>query len=311
MVNVRDIPPALLVAVAGLALLAGAVAAQGPSDTGQAPPWRAAPPTATPTATPTAIPTAIPPPASGITLLARGFGSPDDLAIDPRTGVIYFGDFSNGAVNQVSASGGIAEALVTGFKEPEGIAVTPDGDLIVVEQKDNQIWEVALPEGRKRLLRQLVNRTGQDGVDGIALDPATGEVLIPDSPNGRLLAMSRDGSTLRTIATGFVRPTGVVALPGGDYLVADEFGNTLYRVTPAGRKRAVSTMYQPDDVVLDAQGRAYVNSLGGNIYRVDLTTGDRTTLLSGLKLPHGLGIDAQGSIIIAEAGRNRVFRFIP
>jgi sugar lactone lactonase YvrE len=310
MFNSRSIPLAL-VALAGLFLLGGAVAAQGPSDTGQLPPWHAAPPTPTTPPTPTPLPPAPPTATPGIGLLARGFGSPDDLAIDPRSGVIYFGDFSNGAVNQISAGGGIAEAIATGFKEPEGIAVTPDGALIVVEQKDNQIWEVALPGGEKRLLRQLVNQTGKDGMDGIALDPATGEVLIPDSPNGRLLAMSRDGATLRTIASGFVRPTGVVALPGGDYLVADEFGNTLYRVTPAGRKRAVSTMYQPDDVVLDAQGRAYVNSLGGNIYRVDLTTGDRTTLLSGLKLPHGLGIDAQGSIIIAEAGRNRVFRFIP
>lgn len=301
----RSIFLVLLLAVAGLLVtgVGGPAAAQAPSGTGQAPslPW----PGARPAATPAALP------ASGSTLLARGFGSPDDLAIDPRTGVIYFGDFSNGAINQVSATGGIAAAVVTGFKEPEGIAVTGDGHLIVVEQKDNQIWEVALPGGEKRLLRQLVNRTGQDGVDGIALDPASGEVLIPDSPNGRLLAMSRDGGMLRTIATGFVRPTGVVALPGGDYLVADEFGNALYRVTPGGRKRVVSTMYQPDDVVLDAQGRAYVNSLGGTIYRVNVATGERTVLLSGLKLPHGLGIDAQGGIIIAEAGRNRVFRLIP
>jgi sugar lactone lactonase YvrE len=310
MFNSRSIPLAL-VALAGLFLLGGAVAAQGPSDTGQLPPWHAAPPTPTTPPTPTPLPPAPPTATPGIGLLARGFGSPDDLAIDPRSGVIYFGDFSNGAVNQISAGGGIAEAIATGFKEPEGIAVTADGALIVVEQKDNQIWEVALPGGEKRLLRQLVNQTGKDGVDGIALDPATGEVLIPDSPNGRLLAMSRDGATLRTIATGFVRPTGVVALPGGDYLVADEFGNTLYRVTPAGRKRVVSTMYQPDDVVLDAQGRAYVNSLGGNIYRVDLATGERTTLLSGLKLPHGLGIDAEGNVVVAEAGRNRIFRFRP
>ncbi len=250
-------------------------------------------------------------PATRLTVLARGFGSPDDLAIDPHTGAIYFGDFSNGAINQVAAAGGIAQAVATGFKEPEGIAITPDGTLIVVEQKDNQIWEVTMPGGSKRLLRQLVNKTGKDGVDGITLDPTTGEVLIPDSPNGRLLAMSRDGKTLRTIATGFVRPTGAVRLAGGDYLVADEFGNALYRVTPAGRKRQVSTMYQPDDVVLDAQGRAYVNSLGGNLYRVDLKTGVRTTVYTGLKLPHGLGIDAQGNIIVAEAGRNRVFRLVP
>src|SRR4051794_18312640 len=120
---------------------------------------------------PALLPTRIPP--ARLTVLARGFGSPDDLAIDPRTGSIYFGDFSNGAINQVGAAGGIAQAVATGFKEPEGIAVTPDGTLIVMEQKDNQIWEVTMPGGSKRLLRQLVNQTGKDGVDGITLDPAT------------------------------------------------------------------------------------------------------------------------------------------
>ena len=241
-------------------------------------------------------------------MIARGFGSPDDLAVDPRDGAIYFGDFGNGAINRIPPAGGTPVAVATGFKEPEGIAVTPDGRLIVVEQGTNSLWDVDPATGEKRLLRRLENTTGQDGVDGISLDPATGDVLIPDSPNGRLLSMSRDGASLRTLASGFVRPTGVATLPGGDRLVADEFGNALYRLTPDGKRTRIATMYQPDDVVVDAAGMAYVNSLNGYIYRVDPSTGARATLTSGLLLPHGIGVDSQGRIVVAEATRNRIFR---
>jgi len=239
------------------------------------------------------------------------FGSPDDLTVDLHNGMIYFGDFGNGAINRLAPDGSPPQPVATGFREPEGLAVAADGSLVVVEQATNRLWRVDPAQGTKRLLRQLVNTTGQDGVDGLAIDPASGAILVPDSPNGRLLALSPDGSTLRTIAAGFTRPTGVALLPGGDLLVADEFGNTLDRVTPAGHKTVLSTMYQPDDVVVDAQGQAYVNGLNGIIYHVDPATGTRTVLLRGLQLPHGLAVDAQGQLVIAEAGRNRISFLVP
>lgn len=305
-------PTAVAAAPIPSATMTAAVAAPSPT-------VAALPPTAAPTAT--AVPPSPSPqppspapaplPLTHVTFLANGFGNPDDATADPRNGTIYFGDFANGAINRLAPTGGQPEAVAGGFQEPEGIAVMPDGHLIVVEQKTNRLWTVDPARGTKSLLRQLVNITSQDGVDGIALDPDTGAILVPDSPNGRLLTLSPDGSTLRTIATGFVRPTGVAVLPSGDLLVADEFGNALDRVTRAGRVTQVSTMFQPDDVVVDRQGQAYVNSLGGTIYQVNPATGARTVLLSGLKLPHGLSLDPQGGLVVAEAGRNRIFRLGP
>ncbi|HET7077513.1 MAG TPA: hypothetical protein VFM49_08680 [Chloroflexia bacterium] len=273
------------------------------------------PPAATATPVPPAPATATPRPAApaqpGVTVLASGFGSPDDLAVDPRDGTIYFGDFANNAVNRLPPSGGTPVPVATGIQEPEGIVILDDGRLIVAEQKTNRLLLVDPRDGSKRLLRQMENNTDQDGIDGLGIDRAGGELLVPDSPNNRLLALSLDGSALRVIARGFQRPTGAAILPGGDILVAAEFGNAIYRVTPAGKSTRIATMYQPDDVVVDAQGMAYVNSLGGAIYKVDPNTGTRTTLLAGLKLPHGLDVDPQGNLVIAEAGRNRIFRLVP
>lgn len=241
-------------------------------------------------------------------VLASGFGNPDDLVVLP-SGDIVFGDFSNNALN-ILRPGAQPVPIVTGLNEPEGIVVAQDGALIVAEQKTNRLTEADPTTGAKKLLRQLVNNTSNDGVDGLGIDPATGDILIPDSPNGRLLRMSRDGSKLSTIATGFVRPTGVAVEPGGSLVVADEFGNAVYRLSVSGRRTRIASIYQPDDVVVGRDGSIYVNSLGGTISRIDPSTGRVSVLASGLKLPHGIGIDPQGDVIVAEAGRNRILRIL-
>jgi hypothetical protein len=111
------------------------------------------PPPATATPRP-AAPTAVPA-QPGVTVLANGFGSPDDLAVDPRDGTIYFGDFSNNAVNRVPPDGGTPVPVATGIQEPEGIVILDDGRLIVAEQKTNRLLLVDPRDGSKRLLRQM------------------------------------------------------------------------------------------------------------------------------------------------------------
>lgn len=222
-----------------------------------------------------------------------------------------FGDFTNRAINVLRPGAGAEPtALSTGFNEPEGIVVAKDGAIIVAEQGTNRLIEVDPRTGSKKVLRQLVNNTGKDGVDGLALDPATGDILVPDSPNGRLLRVSRDGSKQEVIARGFVRPAGAAVEPGGSILVADELGNEVYRLKPDGSRVSVAYMFQPDDIVVGPDGSIYANSLGGDIVRIDPVIGHTSVLLSGLKLPHGLAIDRQGNLIIAEAGRNRIMRLI-
>lgn len=244
---------------------------------------------------------------ASVTTLATGFGSPDDLAVLP-SGAIVFGDFANKALNIVRpGTGATPSVLASGFIEPEGIVVAKDGALIVAEQSNNSLVEVDPRTGAKRTLRLIKNSTGKDGIDGLGLDPATGDILVPDSPSGRLLRMSRDGSSLTVIATGFVRPTGAAVEAGGTILVADEFGNAIYRLGKDGSRRVVAYIYQPDDVVVGPSGTIYANSLSGNIWAVNPTSGRLALLLSGLKLPHGIGVDKSG-LVLAEAGRNRILR---
>ena len=324
----------------------GIISTATPLQSTATPTWTPAPPspsstreaaTPLPTHTPTApLPTAThaptspplptqtethPPPTSTATVaqatgkgrieeVSSGLGSPDDLVVAP-SGDIIFGDFGNKAVNVISAGASSPHVLAGGIGEPEGLVVTSDGAVIVADQATNRILEIDYQTGSVKLLRQLVNNTGQDGVDGLGLDPATGDILIADSPNGRLLRMSRDGTSLKTIATGFVRPTDAEVEADGNIVLVDEFGNAVYRLHADGSRTKLASIYQPDDVVIAEDGSIYVNSLGGDIARIDPATSKMQVLLSGLKLPHGLGIDAEGRLVIIETGRNRIFRLTP
>ena len=58
-------------------------------------------------------------------------------------------------------------------------------------------------------------------------------------------------------------------------------------------------------MVVGSDGSIYVNSLGGEIARINPTSGKLTVLTSGLNLPHGLGV-LGNQLFIAEAGRDRI-----
>jgi sugar lactone lactonase YvrE len=285
-----------------LALLLLLAAGCGPSA-----PLRVATPGPTPAATATAAATpaataTAPPPAPGPTVLGPGFGQPDDAAVAPD-GTVYFSDFAGGRVGRMPAAGGEPATVARGLGDPEGIVVLPDGSLAVAEQARNDVVRIDPATGAKSLIVRLVNTTHLFGVDGIGWDPATRSLLVPDSPNGRLLEVDpRTGAQRVLIASGLGRPTSAIALPAGGYGVVDETGN---RVLLGGAVAA--RVSQPDDIVA-VGGRIYVSSLAGAIWQVAPAV---RQVLGGLDNPQGLAAAPDGSLVIVEQGRNRLLRWRP
>lgn len=241
--------------------------------------------------------------------LAQGFGSPDDVTVGPD-GTIVFSDFGNQGVNAL-IPGGRPEALVTGIKEPEGVAVARDGSVVVADQQRNAALRLDPVTRRVATIATIRNLTGSPGVDGIALDPDTGEILFPDSPNGRLLRISPDGKSVAPLPGRYVRPVGVAKLPGGGYLVADEYGGRVYKIDAAGRVATMGGAFaSPDDVALDAAGDVLVNSLGDGTIKAIAPDGRATTLLSGFRNPQGLAVDQADNVIVVDTDRNRLVRLV-
>jgi sugar lactone lactonase YvrE len=247
-----------------------------------------------------------------LTEIARGMGTPDDVTVG-ADGTIYFSDLGANGVLALTPDGTVT-LVSPRMHEPEGIAVLGDGTLIVAEQGTNKLYRLDPTTQQLTLWYAIGNRTTNAGIDGLSADPTTGDLLIPDSPTGRLLRLSADGQKLTEIASGFRRPTGITLAPDGTLYVCDEFGPAIYRLTldSAGRAQTkaqlVARLPLPDDVLLSPDGTLVVNSLAGTIWQIDPVTGKQTPLVTGLSAPHGIAWDVTGDLIIADATLNRLYR---
>ena len=227
----------------------------------------------------------------------------DDLAFDAE-GRLLVSNTSGGTLWRWTP-GGSLEQIAHGLDGPEGIVQLRDGRILVAEQGLDRVVVLDIGSQHTTTWRSFPNRTANEGIDGLALDPRTGEVIVPDSPNGRVFRVSPDGAHAEQIATGLTRPAGAAVDGSGRVLVADE-GGALWVLGPPARR--MFTLPEPDDVVIAADGTTFVNTLqDGAIHAID-PKGQHSILLRGLGSPQGVALDGAGNLYYTESSAGRVGR---
>jgi hypothetical protein len=127
-------------------------------------------------------------------------------------------------------------------------------------------------------------------------------------------------SPYHVLGTGYTNPEDVKASADGAHAYVTERSGDLVKVTLASANRAAATvvasgMTSPQQLVLDeTHHAAYVVEYApsGHLWHVDLTTGTKTAVLSGLENAVGvvLSADLQSAYISEQAaGGGRVSRF--
>jgi sugar lactone lactonase YvrE len=264
-------------------------------------------PSKTPMPIPTLEPTIISKPR--LVVLEQNLPSPDDLLL-ASNGSIYISDVQDQTIKEYSQDG-LLQTLISGLSEPEGMVMLSDGSLIIAEQGKNRLVRYDPTNKALTLFLTLHNTTGQDGVDGIAYDSKTQTIIVPDSPNGTVLRVSLDGQTVSEIARGFARPTGAWVEPDGNILIVDENDNSLSRIHPNGNIEKLAELPTPDDVIEDSKGNIFVNTLGdGAIHFISANTNRDTVLVNGLLDPQGIIFDADGNLVITDAGHHQLDKLI-
>lgn len=170
-------------------------------------------------------------------------------------------------------------------------------------------------------------------VADIGLDPyGDGPLGIfkVDPVTGNRTTVSGFGYSGSSVGSGpsFLEPFAVVAAPGGDLYVSGGFTDSIYRVDPDTGNRtrisgpgvgtgpafdtALGIALDPDSHLIVTTSFRNAGTNYGDIYQVDLTTGDRTRLSSSF---HGIGtgpelfnpadiaIDASGQILVSDTDR--------
>ncbi|MDP6779864.1 MAG: FG-GAP-like repeat-containing protein [Candidatus Latescibacteria bacterium] len=246
--------------------------------------------------------------------------SPRDVAVD-TSGQLYIADTENNRIRVVALDGTITtwagngnrEATGTGgpvalagIADPRGLALLPEGDLIVGEQSGHTV-------------RRLVVAT--DTIEAFA---------------GR--GISGFGGDLRpAVNANLILPVGVAADRGGNVWIADQFNNRIRKVgtdgiitTVAGNGEAgysgdnVSAtktgLSQPQGVAADSLGRIYIADTGNNRIRLVDLDGTITTVAgtgsagaSGdggpgvraeLNRPRDVALDEKGHLFIADTNNH-------
>ena len=209
--------------------------------------------------------------------------TPGGIAIAPG-GDIYFADSNNDVIDlfdrrlvisrwigngTTGFSGDGGPAIRAQLDTPDGVAVAPDGDLIVADSHNDRIRRVDRPT---RIITTIAGsgENGYDGDDKPAVEAAlntpnavfatsSGDIYIADTLNNRIRKIDHTTGLIHTVAgdgeTGATGPTG----DGGPATSAH--------------------LFMPSDVAVARNGDIYIADMHHNrIRKVDAKTGIITTV---------------------------------
>ena len=154
---------------------------------------------------------------------------------------------------------------------------------------------------------------------GVAVDPANGNVVVADTGNARVLVFTATGAHVRTISgSGMLQPTGVAVDPStGNIAVSDSGASLVLVFTSTGAFVTSMPAAQAYAVAIDAAngGNIVVTEVFNNVARVYTPAGVLVRTIQGsgpnaLDSPRAVAVDpANSNVLIADYlnGRIQIF----
>jgi sugar lactone lactonase YvrE len=216
--------------------------------------------------------------------------TPGGLAVAPN-GDVYIADSNNHVIRRIDAqnttiepvagnhdsgngfSGDNGLAIAAQLDTPDGVAIAPDGDLIVADSHNDRIRRVDRPTG----IITTIAGSGENGFDGDDKPALQAALNTPSAvaaaPNGDIYIADTLNYRVRMIdaKTGLIHAVAGNGLPGDGVQVGD------------GGPATSATLNMPSDVALDPRsGDLYIADMHHNrIRRVDARTHVITTVAGG------------------------------
>jgi DNA-binding beta-propeller fold protein YncE len=260
------------------------------------------------------------------------FQRPYDLAVEPD-GNLVVADIgvpnrTDGAVIRVDPLTGRQSLVSSGgeFFDPAGIAVAPDGQIYVVDNRapdnDGAVIRVDPRTGAQTLVTERSGEPGRRELDlpfGIAVERdgnlvvsnrvSPGPIPVPCHALGKVVRVNPLTGVQDVVGNAghIAWPLGLAVSSGGDIVVANECGGNggLILLDRLGRGQVLITsnssqdvLGTPERVALDPGGALLVSDFNvgtdkeGGIVRVDPETGAQSLVRSGELFNHPLGIAA-------------------
>ncbi|HET6505824.1 MAG TPA: hypothetical protein VFG42_03445 [Baekduia sp.] len=266
---------------------------------------------------------------------------PRDVALAPDGVTIYIADTGNHRIRKVTPDGSITAFIGSGvagdagdaqlagdarLDTPSGIAVEPDGRVLIADTLNNRVRVYTPSDGRI----WAAAGTGVAGALGDGGDPkvaqlngpqdvsvtADGGYLIADTTNNRIRGVDAAGTTIATVAGTGTACSATLGSLCGDYGPADGAGLTA---PAAVRADATGTGFliadTGDDRVRRVSGTGTITTVAGSgvaCASPTLLCGDAgPAALALLRAPSGVLEQPDGTLLVADTGDHRLRARIP
>ena len=111
-------------------------------------------------------------------------------------------------------------------------------------------------------------------------------------------------------AAGLAEPRGLVFLPSGDLLVAEEKSGSVSKINRDGKvSRIAKNLKRPHDLALGSDGRIYVAEMDADRIAVLSSDGSVSTYIADVRTPVDLDFNGQGELLVCELFAGRVAAF--
>ena len=224
----------------------------------------------------------------------------DPTSVSPTA--LYTADAGIVATLAGSGTGQFADGTgaLASFNTPVGVAVLPNGNIVVADQTNNRI-RLITPGGVVTTLAGQTTAGSADGTGAAASFRSPRGVAV--LPNGNIVVADYDGARIRIVTqagvvttlagstsgyadgTGaaalFRSPWGVAVLPNSNIIVSDVINSRIRMVTPGG-------------VVTTIAGTG------------TFTFADGTGAAAGFNQPQGVAVLPDSNIVLADLGNHRI-----
>jgi len=257
--------------------------------------------------------------------------SPASIAVD-SSGNWYIADTSNNRIRMVTPEGIIATIAGTGtagasgdngpaaaaeLNSPHGIAIDGSNNLYIADSGNNEVREIT-PAGAIMSISSQLNNPVSVAVD------SQGLVYIADSGNNRIVQVTAAG-TANTFAK-IDGPLAVAVDASGNLVVADS--KQIWNVAPDGTLTSlIAGLTSPGGLAFASDGSLLIADTGASVIRQLSTSGVLSaiagtgvagfsgdggqSLAAELNAPAGVALGANGTILIADSGNNRIRTLTP
>jgi len=140
-------------------------------------------------------------------------------------------------------------------------------------------------------------------------------VLLTSWFTGVVQELDRKTDETKRILPGFKAPSHALMMDDGSIIVAEIGTGSLVKVTDQeGKERTVVAKDLIVPVYLAPAGPdgVYVTeAMAGTISRIDLSTGEKKVVASGLRMPEGIAVFPDGKLAVVETGTRRLLKIDP